>query len=189
MASSYLRISLILVALGVVGCGGKDNPAGPPPAPPAPVIPNYTGIWTGNYVVTSCTQNGTIALANLCGSASPGTSLPFLLNIAQTAVTNSVQGTFTLGTIPFTIVPTSVSSTGTLTVSGTSLSNGITILTTWILTTPIVGTQTQVWSASSLTGQVNISSAIGTVTKTGSVTRAPISTPHSFEELIRALLH
>jgi hypothetical protein len=179
------RLPLLCLLMFLSACSGdKSSPAAPAPIP---ALPNYTGIWSGTYVIASCTQNGTIAAVNVCGTFTAGTPLPFVLNVAQGGTTagSSIQGNFTLGTIPFNIAPTTITSS-TLTLSGTTLSSTLTILVTWNLTAPIVGTQTQVWSSSGLTGQVNISSQIGSVSKTGSV-RAPVAGPTSVPDLLRQL--
>lgn len=177
-----LAVALAL-SLSVLACGDDDvtptNP-GPPPRP------NYTGIWNGTYTITACTQNGTIAIANLCGSL--GNTAPFQLNIGQHATTHIAQGTFTLGTIPFTIVPAPVNATGTLTFSGTSLSNGISVLATWTLTSPIVGSLTQVWSSAALSGQVNLTGAINVgVVKVGQLETPPAPAWEALTDLPRAL--
>ena len=72
-------------------------------------LPNYTGVWSGGYTVTNCTQNGDLALANICGTFSPGASAGFQLNIIQqgTAIT---AGNFTMGTVPFNVVPAPLTS-------------------------------------------------------------------------------
>lgn len=161
-----IRLASLLVLFVMLGaCSGKgDSPT--TPAPPA--IPNYTGIWTGTYTVTSCAQNGTIALADICGtSVAPGANLPFQLNLVQQG-SAIVQGSFTLGGIAFSVMPTTLTSTGAVTVVGTAPLNELTILATWNLATPITGTLSQVWSASTFTGQINIGANIGAVTKTGS---------------------
>jgi hypothetical protein len=176
------RLVLVVVALFVVSaCGGKDDT----PVAPAPVIPNYTGIWQGSYTVTSCTQNGTITLANVCGQFAPGQTLQFQLNIIQQG-TAIISGNALLGQLPFTVVPANLSSTGTVTLTGSSQSGTLTILSTWTLQTPITGTLSLVWSSSGLTGQVNIQSNIGAVVKTGSA-RTPVPHGDSLADVVRAL--
>ncbi len=176
-------MGLLLLACCVSACSGHNNS---PTTAPAPVIPNYTGIWSGTYTVTSCTQNGLIAIANLCGTAGPGSVLVFQLNLGQIGST-IVQGNFTLGGLGFTIVPATLTSAGAVTVSGTHIDGTVTILATWNLNTPITGTLTQVWSSSGLTGQVNLTGTIGGVAKTGGLIRSPIAAPESIKDLIRAL--
>ena len=106
----HLRLALALLLFTIAACGGSDsNPVAPPPPP----LPNYTGVWSGGYTVTSCTQNGDLTLANICGTFSPGASAGFQLNIIQqgTAIT---AGNFTMGTVPFNVVPAPLTSSGGL---------------------------------------------------------------------------
>jgi hypothetical protein len=162
-----------LLAFLVCACGGDDNVVAPPPP-----LPNYTGIWSGNYTITSCTETGDFALVNFC--AELGGNAPFTLNIIQQGGNTNppVQGTFNLGSIPFTIATgSSVASNGSLSFQGTAFQGGITILVTWALTSPVVGTITQAWTYTGVTGQMNITGAIGGAVKTGSVGREVVSAP------------
>jgi hypothetical protein len=180
--NSMTRLTLVAVALCFsLGCNGDDSPTSS-----APPIPNYTGIWSGSYTITNCTQSGALAVANLCSTL--GNTAPFTLNVGQQATTHTVQGTFNLGSIPFTIAPSTVGANGALTFSGTSLNNGITVFVTWTLTSPIVGGLTQVWSSSGLTGQLNLTAVInGGVVKTGSVERGPAPVLRSLDDVVRAM--
>lgn len=176
-------LALIALTLVVGACSGSNSS---PTAPPV-VIPNYTGIWSGTYTVsaTGCTQTGTIALADVCGTFS-GRTFPYVLNIAQNGVTNAVNGTFTLGQVPFTMVQSTVTSSG-VTFTGTSINDTLTIQVTWNLTSPIVGSLTQIWSSSGLTGQATVTGVLASAVKTGSVDRQPAATPQSIPEFMRAL--
>lgn len=95
-------LALAFVAfLAVVGsaCGGSSSS----PTAAAPVIPQYGGIWSGTYTVSTCTQTGGVALANLCGPGnfSAGSVLPFTMTLAQIS-TSIPQGVFSLGSVAFT---------------------------------------------------------------------------------------
>jgi hypothetical protein len=175
-------VAVVLSALLAAGCG-SDGPAGPTPV----TIPNYTGIWSGSYVITGCTQNGTIAQVDLC-SVATGTA-PFSMNITQTSTTPgaAVSGQFTLGTIPFNVSPTTIPGSGALTMTGSTTSSDglLTIVVTWSLSTPIQGTLTQVWTAVGLSGTVNITGTISSASKTGSFATAPV--PQSIPDALRSL--
>lgn len=180
MKKTLIAISLV----GVFACG-DDSPTTPAAPTPTP-LPNYTGIWQGTYTITSCVQNGTITLANVCGQFAPGTNLNFQLNIIQQGA-QIIQGTFTLGTLPFAVVPATLTSAGTVSFSGTAALDTLTILVTWNLQTPITGTLSHVWSSAGLTGQVNIQANIGAVVKTGSVEAVRLSAPRSLHEAVDAV--
>ena len=70
----------IVLTVVMTACGGSSSS---PTSPAAPPIPSYAGTWTGNYTITGCTQNGGMALANICGSM--GTAAPYRFNFAPTA--------------------------------------------------------------------------------------------------------
>jgi hypothetical protein len=145
----------LLFASFLSACGGSS-----PSAPTAPPIAQYAGNWTGTYTITGCTQSGGIALANICGSL--GNTPPYGLQLTQTG--SNVSGSFTLGTVSFPNVGGTVGSDGSLALSGTSLSSGVTIVVTWALhmSSGVTGTLTQVWQSSTLSGQTNVVGNINT---------------------------
>jgi hypothetical protein len=177
------RLPILCLLLFVSACSGHNSPAAPAPIP---ALPNYTDIWSGTYTVTSCSNIGTAAQANFCATFAVGSSLPFQLNIDQSGTTagSTIQGNFTLGSIPFNLAPTTITASS-LSLSGTTVTNGITALTTWSLTSPIVGTLTIVFTQGQ-TGQANVGAQIGSVAKTGSV-RVRVAAPTSLPDLLRQL--
>jgi hypothetical protein len=90
------------------------------------IIPDYAGRWTGNWVVNSCTVQG--LPASWCDPIRNG-AFPATLDIRQSKDVVSADWTFqeTSGTHPGTIAPN-----GTLTLTGSTLQNGVTIeITSW----------------------------------------------------------
>ena len=91
-----------------------------------------------------------------------------------------------MGTIPFTIVPATVTSSG-LTFSGNQSEQRHHYPRTFNLTSLIVGGPTQVWSSSALTGQANLTGSITLgVVKTGAVATRLMPALESFEDFARA---
>ncbi len=154
-------ILVVLLTLVTAACGGSgDSPAAPTPPP----IANYAGTWTGTYTITGCTQSGGIALVNVCRTL--GQVLPFQLSLTQGG--SSASGSFTLGTISFPSTGGTVGSDGSLTLNGSTTSDGITIIVTWALRmagSSMMGTVTQVWTSNTLSGQATLVGTIGTATR------------------------
>ena len=145
MAASFL--------VWVSSCGGPNSPS--------QNTPNYAGTWNGTYTITGCTQSGGVALANICGSL--GSTDPYQMVLAQS--NTSVTGSFTLGTIQFPSTGATIGSDGSLSLSATTIQNGITIIVTWNLNLPasaITGSITQVWTSTTLSGQANVTGIIST---------------------------
>lgn len=47
-----MRVCLLVVALGAVGCGSSSNPVSPSPTPtPTPTVLDLTGTWRGSLTV------------------------------------------------------------------------------------------------------------------------------------------
>lgn len=129
--------------------------------PSSPSLPNYAGTWTGTYAIVNCVQTGGIAVANVCGTL--GASAPYQMVLAQS--NTSVTGSFSLGGIQFPSTGATIGSDGSLGLSATTVLNGITIMVTWNLNLPasaITGSIIQVWTAPTLSGQVNVSGTINT---------------------------
>lgn len=119
------------------------------------VIPDYGGRWTGNWGVTSCTVQG--IPASWCDPARNG-SFPATLVITQSK--DVVTGTWTFqdatGTHPGTIA-----ADGTLSLTGTTLQNGVTIeISSWQTKTTdnraMTGTFTLTWRPASGSAQTAI---------------------------------
>jgi hypothetical protein len=90
------------------------------------VIPDYAGHWVGNWVVSSCTVQ--TLPASWCDPIRNGT-FPATLDIRQSKDVVSADWTFqeASGTHPGTIAPD-----GTLTLTGSTLQDGVTVeITTW----------------------------------------------------------
>jgi len=86
-------------------------------------MPSLGGTFTGTYTVTSCTQSGGVALANLCGTPfSQGASLQYTFNFTQSV--DVISGRFFMGTIEFDNITGTIGLGGNLTfesrASGTS---------------------------------------------------------------------
>lgn len=180
----------LVVLIAAAACSGNSatSPAATTPPPPQ-LLPNYTGVWSGTYTVTTCTETGDLASAGACASLR-GSTAPFQLNAVQTALVSPalVQGTFTLGTIPFTITPANIASTGSVTFFGNSAVGSVNALATWTLTTPIVGTISDVWTIPGYSGQVSFNGTINTTTKVGSIGNQPTVVPRSIDDLVRGTL-
>jgi len=168
---------IVLAALILSACGGNGNG-------PSGKVPDYSGGWTGNYTVTGCTQSGGVALANLCGSI--GNSAPYTFSLQQSS--RSVTGTFALGSIGFPSTGGTIDDGGGLTLQGTTLSNGVTIIVTWHLTNngTLGGTVTQNWTSTTLAGQANV---VGTLTNAIRSKAAVVEgvRPATLEGLLKAL--
>jgi hypothetical protein len=173
------RLLIVVVALFVSACGGSS------PTAPAVVIPQYGATWSGSYTVTGCTQTGDFVSVNICSNFASGTVLPFTMTLAQ-AGTAITPGTFSLGTVAFVMQPATIASNGALTVVGSYTSSPVVVVTTWALTAPIIGTQSQAWTAQGLTGQVTVTSVVGSTVKTASLVTAG-DPPTSLSDALRAI--
>jgi len=146
------------------------------PATPAATTLMYGGTWSGTYTPTSCTASGFFDRVGWCSDYPPATpqtiGIPFTLNLTQTGT--SVSGTFLYRSATFTIEPTSISSTGALTLVGpTDVLRGVDAVTqytlhvTWVLTAPVQGTITQEATALNGDGQSTFGYTIVSATRTG----------------------
>lgn len=159
-------VVMIVAALATTACGGSKSPTAP-----AEVIANYAGGWSGQYSITGCTQNGGIALANICGSL--GQTPPY--NFSLTQASRNVSGTFSLGSIQFPSTGGTVGQDGSLQLNATSKSNGVTIIVAWNLRmtgTQMNGTISQQWASDTLSGNVSVSGTINTAIH-GAASTAP----------------
>jgi hypothetical protein len=145
-----------LLALIITGCGGSS-----PSSPTEQRIPNYAGSWSGNYVITGCTQSGGVSLANICGAL--GNTPPYSMSLTQSS--RNVSGTFMLGSIAFPSTGGTVGADGSLQLNSTEVANGITIIASWNLnmpTTALSGTISQQWASSTLSGGATVTGTIST---------------------------
>jgi hypothetical protein len=173
--------SLLVLCLVAAACDNSSTSAS---------VPNYAGNWSGSYRITSCTESGEIAAAQVCSLAT-GTQ-PFTMALAQsgTSAGSTLTGSFTLETIPFSIVPATIAQSGAVTFTGTSTDSGITVKVTWSLTSPLVGAINQIWTASGVSGQVAIGGSISNAVKSTDAIRTPVSPltmPRTLDELKRAI--
>ena len=167
MSGRFLCVSLVVAAM-LAACGGS-------PSSPRVRIPDYAGNWSGTYTVTSCTQSGQAASTNLCGIL--GTTLPY--NFSLTQSDRNVAGSFTLGAIVFSTTGGVIAQDGSLRLSGTTVTSGITIVVDWALNMPaqtITGTTTQQWTSTGptgdLTGSATVTGTINTATRSASAAAA-----------------
>jgi hypothetical protein len=182
--SQEVHVKRVLVtfvlAIWVSACGGSNSPTAP-----AVVIPQYGATWSGSYTVTGCTQTGDLVSANVCSNFPTGTVAPFTMTLAQTG-TAITPGTFSLGGVAFVLQPATIASNGALALIGSATVTTVTIVTTWALTAPIVGTQSQAWTTQGLTGQVTVTSVVGSTVKTASLVTSG-DPPTSLADALRAI--
>ena len=153
-----LSVAVLCISFLISACGGGS------PTSPTPPVANYAGNWTGVYTITGCNQTGGVALANICGSL--GTSAPYSFALTQSG--SNVAGTFTLGSVAFPSTGGTVGSDGSLALSATTVSNGITIIVNWNLRmsgTAMSGAITQTWSSTTLSGNATVAGTISTATR------------------------
>jgi hypothetical protein len=133
-------------------------------------LPNYGGTWSGDYTVTSCTQTGDVALANFCGSYTPGSTAPYRWDLAQ--VGDLVSGTFTLGALQFTTITASVPLGGNITFTSRNVSDASTLTVTWQANIPrpntLVASLAETLTSAGLSGQAVVSGTVTTMTRTAS---------------------
>jgi len=174
-------LACVSTSLLLTACGGNSatGPSAPPP-------PNYAGTWSGTYTVTGCTQSGGMALANPCGLM--GTTPRYSITLTQNGT--SATGSFTLGSLAFPSTGGTILSDGSLALSATYFSDGITIITNWALHNSgnaITGTVTQLWQSTTLSGQANVAGTIGTAVHSAAVTAITTTAPRTIEGLAQAV--
>jgi hypothetical protein len=168
--SSRLRCVSFIVAAMSAACGGSGSPSSPQVR-----IPNYAGNWSGTYTITGCTQSGQAASTNIC--AILGTTPPYSFSLTQSD--RDVAGSFTLGAVGFPAPGGVIAQDGSLQLSGTTVSFGITLVVDWALNMPaqaITGTTTQQWTSTgptgALTGAASITGTINSATRSASAAGA-----------------
>jgi hypothetical protein len=141
------RFVLIVCLLLAPGCK-KKSPAGPEE------IPDYSGSWTGTYVVTSCSQSGFFASANFCNQVNSTTAH---VKFTFTQTDRTVTGSFQLGSVPFPTLNGSIADDDSLTFTATGTEPTFPIEATWTLRQETAGTLTgqthQVWKANGQSGE------------------------------------
>jgi hypothetical protein len=176
-----MRRLVLFTALTAAACGGDSNPTSNTP------IAQYAGSWNGTYTITGCTQSGGVASANICGAL--GNSAPYTFDFTQSS--RSVTGSFALGSVQFPGTGGTVNSDGSLQLQAATNSDTVTISVTWNLTNPgnaIGGTVSQVWTATTLSGQANIAGTITSAVHPASVNGvSPVISPQSLHDFVRAL--
>ena len=167
--SDNTRVATIGAATGLVtGVASGEatvfcDAAGQGGAKKLRTLPNYAGTWSGTYTVASCSQSGTVALADLCGHPAPvGTSLPYRFVFTQHG--DVVAGTFFLGSIHADHVSTTIPIAGNITLMSRIVSGTTTVDVTWQISIPrpdvIAASVAQVWSAAGVSGEVNINESV-----------------------------
>lgn len=174
--SALLALAIASVASA---CGGNDSG-------PSPVVPNYAGNWSGNYVITGCSQTGGIALANVCRLL--GTSATYSFSLTQSS--RNVAGSFALGSVSFPNTGGAVATDGSLALSGTAISDGVTVVVNWALTlatTALAGTVSQQFTSTVLSGQANVVGTISTANRTALLTAPSAILPKTLGDFVRAM--
>jgi hypothetical protein len=162
-------VMALALCIASCACGGNDATS------PSSRTPDYAGSWSGSYTITGCTQSGGVALANICGNL--GATPPYSFSLTQSGT--NVSGSFALGSVSFPNVGGTVRSDGSLSLQGTSVSNGITVVVTWALNMPanaLTGTITQQWTSTGLSGSATVTGNINTAIRSAA-SRASIVTP------------
>lgn len=145
------------------------------------VLPGYSGILSGTYAVSSCTQTDGFAgdSVNLCGSLTPGLSLSIAFNNTAASDLTTISGQFALGQLIGNGNGT-VSSSGELTYSGALIGDTTRMdFRNFRATSPdaghLVGSFEQVWTDSTITGQAVIVATNMDMTRVSSAASAPMS--------------
>jgi hypothetical protein len=102
-------ITLAILCLAAVGCGGDDAPT-----TPTPTVPSFAGTWAGTGQLQQCTGNQAA-----CVQANPNATSPVEFVLTQSGT--AVSGTWTInGGEPRIPVTGSVATDGSLNLSGRS---------------------------------------------------------------------
>jgi hypothetical protein len=132
------------------------------------VVPAYQGIWSGRYVVNSCTQTGGFVTANLCATAlAVGADLPVAFNLTQTG--GNITGQTALGTIVSNQFTTVAVAGGGLVFQALAVFGSTQISQAWQVNQAVAGQMTgtvvQTWTDPSVGGQMVVGATLLTVTK------------------------
>ncbi|HUR19521.1 MAG TPA: Ig-like domain-containing protein [Vicinamibacterales bacterium] len=163
------------------------------------IVPNYQGIWSGTYLVTSCTQTGGFVAVGLCPSVFPiGASLPVAFNLNQTG--GNLSGQTALGGVVSSLFLTSASlggglvfqAVGQLPVTGPPAAN-FRIDQAWQINMAVAGQMTgtvvQTWTEPTTTGNMVVGATLQSVTKTSAqpLRLRPQASPGSFPDVVTAI--
>ncbi len=136
------------------------------------VVPNYQGVWNGQYVVNSCSQTGGFVTLDLCGSIFPVSSfLPVALNFNQAAGT--ITGQTALGNVISPVFTTVAVAGGGLVFQATAQlpAQGLNfrIDQAWQINMAVAGQMTgtvvQTWTEPTLLGQMLVGATLQSITK------------------------
>lgn len=126
------------------------------------VLPNYAGIWIGNYTIVSCTATDGFADKNLCGSFNVGQTFQYGLQLTQNA--DVVSGLTIIGLLGSSTTSGTVSTDGSLTLTPQIFVGTVEIDLVWKLTcaqaNAIGGTVTETWTDTTTPGQMVIEGAL-----------------------------
>lgn len=153
------RATVVLLVLGLAACGsdGPRSPVAPsptvtappppvvvvPPPPPPPAITDYTGRWTGSYIVEQCAGSSGSMDDVLCsaprgsnpgGIFQRGVSLPVTIDLSQhgSAVTGSLSLGLIRGPVNGSVVNNGLILAGTVIYSDASVGLTVTnVITNW----------------------------------------------------------
>jgi hypothetical protein len=118
------------------------------------VVPDYDGVWTGSYRVTTCSESGYVASQGFC-AATLNTSAPVRFSVSQNGLSTSTA--FSLGQLGFPTATASIDSAGVLTIADAVFSDTVTITARWSLQQATAGTVTgtvhQRWEVPNRTGE------------------------------------
>jgi hypothetical protein len=159
--------AVFAVVAAAAACGGGGNSTAP-----SENIPSYAGSWSGIYAITGCNQSGDVSLADICGIL--GDSAGYTFSLTQSG--RNVSGSFALGGVTFPATSASVANDGTLALSATSVTGGVSILVNWVLTTTasgLGGTVSQRWTSSGLSGEANVSGRISNSARGSTLVLSP----------------
>lgn len=134
-------------------------------------LPDLNGTFAGKYDVTSCTETGQVADANLCAVfplGSAGMFSTYAFNFTQSG--DLVTGRFFIGTVLFENVSGTIDPAGNLSVGTRATTTPPTVVdASWSLVASrpntFGGTVSQVWTHTGLTGQANIHGSISSFSR------------------------
>jgi hypothetical protein len=130
------------------------------------VVPDYGGVWSGSFRVTSCSDSGNYAEAKWC-EAAMSRVIPLMLSLTQTR--DAVAGTITIDDHTGTTVGP-IAENGQITLSGAAVSGSSTMtIVSWSTNSGspgwMAGTFSISTSSSSLSGNALMNCELTTMTK------------------------
>jgi hypothetical protein len=137
------------------------------------VVPNYAGVWSGKYTVTSCVQTEGFIDTNLCAQFPVGQEKPFAFQFSQTA--DVLTGQTALGQLGSTTFTANIESDGSVSFTTSTFFGTSIINSEWHLFSTqagtIGGTVTQTWQDQNTTGEMDVVGGLSPPTKIASITR------------------